>query len=192
MIGLDRIGALLLLAAMLVPAAQARVVEGVELAEQVDLAGADTGLVLNGAGVREKLFFDIYVAALYVPEVTRDAQRILDAGLGKRMLMRFVYSEVEKKKMDDAWDEGFAANLEAGQLAALQQRLDRFKGLFGNLKRGDEILLDYIPGTGTQVKLNGALQGIIEGGDFGSALFAVWLGRKPVTETLKRDLLGGS
>ncbi|NOX76798.1 MAG: chalcone isomerase, partial [Gammaproteobacteria bacterium] len=43
----------------------------VNIPEQIKLA--DTTLTLNGAGIRSKFFFDIYVGALYLPQKTRDA-----------------------------------------------------------------------------------------------------------------------
>ncbi|MGD8909563.1 MAG: chalcone isomerase family protein [Chromatiales bacterium] len=44
--------------------AQGREVAGVDLPEKVKLEGDTTSLVLNGAGIRKKLFFSIYLASL--------------------------------------------------------------------------------------------------------------------------------
>ena len=49
---------------LLCGAAQAAEVEGVKLADKVQVGGAE--LVLNGAGVRTRVFFKVYVGALYL------------------------------------------------------------------------------------------------------------------------------
>jgi hypothetical protein len=168
----------------------AREVAGVALESSIELPLSALPLQLHGAGVREKFFLDIYVAALYAPRLGMSAAALLEADVPKRMLMHFTYSEVDKDKMDAAWEDGFAANLDAQQLSQLQESLDRFKSLFGNMQRGDEVWLDYIPGTGTLVQLNGQRMDMIAGAGFGQALFSVWLGRVPVTSDLRRGLLG--
>ncbi|WP_419582428.1 chalcone isomerase family protein, partial [Thiolapillus sp.] len=65
----------MLLIGLLPALVAAKTLEGVDLPEQVPVEGRN--LVLNGAGIREKFFFDIYVAALYLPARMSDAARIL-------------------------------------------------------------------------------------------------------------------
>ncbi len=177
-----------LLAWLLAGAAAARTLEGVSLPEEMAVAGRT--LVLNGAGVREKFFFDIYVAALYLPRRSADAGRILASGEPWRMVMHFLYRKVARGKLADAWEEGFAANLPPERLAYLRPRLDRFKSLFPDLKRGQEVVLDHLPGEGVRVYLDGRELGRIDGDDFAAALLSVWLGERPVTDSLKAALLG--
>ena len=50
---------------------------------------------------------------------------------------------------------------------------------------------DYLPGTGTQISLNGRLLGTIAGVDFNRALLRIWLGNVPVQADLKKAMLGG-
>ena len=42
-------------------------------------------------------------------------------------------------------------------------------------RQGDVILLDYTPGTGTRVMVNGDPKGMLTGGEFYSALLRLWL-----------------
>jgi hypothetical protein len=49
--------------------------------------------------------------------------------------------------------------------------------------------LTYIPGKGTELALNGESKGVVEGDDFAAALFSIWLGSKPISESLKKELL---
>ncbi|WP_456371765.1 chalcone isomerase family protein [Thiolapillus sp.] len=169
--------------------ATAKSVEGVNLPEKISLAGNE--LVLNGAGVREKFFFDIYVAALYLPARSGNAGKILQTDQPWRMRMDFLYSEVDKEKLDKGWEEGFEANVADASLPALHDRLQKFKAMFVTMHKGDEVHLDYLPGTGVRVEINGEEKGVVPGADFARALLSVWIGSEPVTRSVKKSLLGG-
>jgi hypothetical protein len=59
-------------------------------------------------------------------------------------------------------------------------------------KKGMAITLDWLPGTGTQMTVNGKPGGApIAGEDFYRALLRIWLGPRPVQDDLKKALLGG-
>ena len=55
---------------------------------------------------------------------------------------------------------------------------------------GEQAVITYIPGTGTRLELKGKEAGVIPGKDFADAMFAVWLGAKPVDAGLKEGMLG--
>jgi len=162
----------------------------VEIVERVELPGLQQPLLLNGAGIRSKLFFDIYVAALYLPEHLSDSTRILDPQLPKRLAMHFVYSEVSRKKMNAGWQSGFEDNTAKEKMRALQPSLDKFKSMFRDMKAGDVVLLDFLPKEGVRININQKVIGSIEGVGFSTALLRVWLGDEPVTDSLKQGLLG--
>lgn len=165
-------------------------VAGILVPDETRITGFGGVLVLNGAGVRERFFVDIYVGALYLPERQIGVGRLLKEPRANRVSMHFVYSGVTEEKLAKAWREGFEKNLSARQLVAVQARLDRFIGLFGDMQEGDIIHLDYVPGRATEVSINGVSAGMIEGSDFNSALLGVWLGESPVTESLKKAMVG--
>ena len=180
-----------MMVSLLLPlSAHSAAVGDVEVPDEVRPADTGQQLVLNGAGVRKKFFVSVYVAALYLPQPQRDVQALLRSPPANRVLMHFVHSEVAKRKMDEAWRDGFKNNLRPAALAALERRLERFMGLFGDMREGDRVWLDYLPGTGTTVTINGEPRGVIEGADFNAALLAVWLGDDPVSGTLKNALVG--
>ena len=170
---------------------QAREFNGLKFPDKVTLAGTDVQLQLNGIGMRTKFVFDIYIGALYTkePAKTRDEVR---AQIGPtRMLMHFVYDEVSAEKMTAGWTEGFEENQTEDQFKTLNERLEKFNAMFTSVHAGDVVLLDYIPGKGTLVKIRGKEQGLIEGEDFYAALLDVWLGDEPADDSLKEALLGG-
>ena len=148
----------------------------------------DTKLVLNGMGLRKKLWVKVYVGAIYVTAKSSDPATLIAADEPKQMVMHFLY-EVDVAKLVEAWKEGFAGN-SADKMAALQQRLDQFCGLWRTMKVGEQAKMTYSPGFGTKLEIGGQEVGLIIGKDFADALFAVWLGGKPPSEDLKKGVLG--
>ena len=169
---------------------QAAQLDDVTLPDSVTLQGSDVSLQLNGLGYRTKFVFNVYVGALYTESKvdSRDAVQALKGP--KRIVMHMVHDEVSHDKMADAWEDGFEDNNSDEHVGKLQARLKTFIDYFPDLKKGDIVLLDYIPGIGTHVSIAGAEKGVIEGEDFYSALLDVWLGEEPVDENLKEAMLG--
>lgn len=184
------LGSVVALAALLQPA-QAANVAGVELDETARPDGVGSPLVLNGAGIRRKFFFKIYVGALYLPKKLTTVEAVLNEAGPKRVLMHFLYKRVDRQKLVDGWTEGFNNNSRA-DMSKLEGRLADFNRLFTDTKRGDVILLDYLPQSGTRVTINGETKGTIPGADFNTALLKVWLGAEPADAGLKQAMLGGS
>ena len=69
---------LMLMGLLCAPAGAVEIeIEGVKLADTATVAGRD--LVLNGAGLRKRLLFDVYVASLYLPAKVSAAAAVLKA-----------------------------------------------------------------------------------------------------------------
>jgi len=162
-------------------------VEGVNVPPSVEVG--DARLLLNGAGVRTKFFFDIYVGALYLGKQTTKGAEAIDMDGPKRVLMSMLYGEVGREKLVDGWIEGFKKNQSKAVMRKLKGRLDLFNAMFSDVKKGDVILLDYLPGEGTAVTIRGERKGVVKGRDFNKALLAVWLGGRPADSDLKRAML---
>ncbi len=161
-------------------------VEGVQIADKATVG--EQALVLNGAGVRSKFFFDIYIGALYLPTKTESAQQAMSMKGNKRVLMHFLYDEVSKDKLTKGWTEGFENN--SKDLAGLQARLNQFNNFFQDMKKGDEVTFDFLQTGATTVTINGKAAGSIEGADFQKALLMIWLGKEPADDDLKEAMLG--
>lgn len=163
-------------------------IEGVSLPDSVQLENKT--LQLNGAGIRTKFFFDIYVAGLYLEAKSSQVETIISSNTTKRITMDILYDEVTKEKLTGGWNEGFNNNQSAQQMQALQERLDLFNSFFNTAHKGDRIAFDLLSTGDTQITINGKQAGTIEGSDFQQALVAVWLGKKPADKKLKKLLLG--
>ncbi len=169
---------------------QAAELAGVSIKDKITVENGET-LLLNGAGLREKFWLDIYVCSLYLANNSDNVAEILSAPYANRIQMDFVYKEVASKKLIKAWNEGFSKNQTSENLARLQHRIDQFNGYFKqNAVAGDQFILDYIPGKGTTVIKNNAPLGLIPGVDFKNALLEIWLGNFPADKNLKLGLLG--
>lgn len=168
--------------------ASALEIAGVDVADSVTID--NKVLVLNGAGIRKKLFIKVYVGSLYLTAKQTTAGEILADPGAKSIVMNFLYKEVSPKKFADGWNKGFADNSSAIEIKALQERISQFNSLFTTAYKGDEIRLDYLPGEGTRVRINGIVKGSVPGEDFSRALLKIWLGPKPAEADLKDAMLG--
>jgi len=163
-------------------------VEGVKLADSLTVDARP--LQLNGAGVRTKFFFDIYVGALYRREIVRKAEAVLAVPAPSVVTMDFLYKAVDAEKLRDGWVEGFRENLSAEAMRKLESRLAKFNSFFGNARRGDRYRFNFRTDGSTAVMFNGKLVGTVNGEDFQRALLAVWLGDRPADADLKRTMIG--
>ena len=163
---------------------------GVHVDDSIDTANGQS-LVLNGIGLREKLWVDVYVGSLYLPTRTSDVAEILSAPGPWRVQLDFVYKEVSREKLLEAWREGFEKNQSAESFDRLRDRIDRFYAFFTeSAVARDSYRFDYTPGEGVRVSRNGGLLGSIEGEDFKTALLEIWLGNHPADRQLKKGMLG--
>jgi hypothetical protein len=163
-------------------------VSGVQVPESAEVAGQQ--LPLDGAGLRSKFFVRVYVGALYLAQRTDSAEQAVSMPGAKRMSLHMIYDELSREKVTDAWSDGFEANLAATQLAALQPRIDAFNALWPVLREGDRVHLDYDGHGVTEVRVNDAVLGQVQGDDFNRAMLRIWLGESPADSDLKRGMLG--
>lgn len=164
---------------------------GIQLADRAQVANAN--LQLNGAGIRTKLFFKVYIAALYLPQKQTSGEAIIADEREHRMMLHML-REMSSEKLFNAFSEAIEANHTPAEMAALDAQIKLMAQIFEAVKEvkpGDLIMLDYLPASGTQISVNGTVRGTIPGVAFNRALLRIWLGNKPVQDDLKKSLLGG-
>ena len=169
----------------------AKEIAGVKLADTVQLGGSS--LVLNGAGVRTKIIFKVYVAGLYVAQKQTTAGTVLTDTNPQRVALHML-RELSDEKLLSAFNEAIEANHTSAELSALSVSLKQMADIFHQVKEvkeGDVITLDYVAASGTQISVNATPRGTIAGDAFHRALLKIWLGNKPVQDDLKKSLLGG-
>jgi len=145
-------------------------------------------LLLNGFGQRLYSFMKIpvYVAALYVQHLSTDAQAIIHSSEIKLLTIAFQH-DVSAADARDAWREGFDDNCRA------PCRLDpgdvsRFLSLVPSIRAGDVYVILFTP-DGATVQADGRPIGSIAMRQFAEVMLATFLGPRPASLELKRDLL---
>ena len=165
-------------------------VSGIRVDDKVTVGGQE--LVLNGAGMRTRLFIKVYLGALYVPQKAGNTQGITGRNQARRMTLA-MQRDIGADQLLEALRAGLADNNSQADLDAIKPQVEEFAKIFksvGDAKAGQMIVIDYTPAGGTSILLDGALKGTIPGEAFNRALLATWLGDKPVQESLKKALLG--
>ena len=172
-------------------AGQAAEVAGVQLADKAQVEARE--LVLNGAGLRKRLFFKVYVIGLYLPEKTKDAAAVLALAGPKRVSLHML-RDVGADTFSEALVEGLKANHSEADYQALEPRVKQLEAIMAQVKeakKGMTIALDWSAGA-TRVSIDGQPAGQpIAGEDFYRALLHIWLGEHPVQDDIKQQLLGG-
>jgi len=160
---------------------------GVTLPETVTVGNKT--LVLNGMGVRTKFFVKVYAAGLYLEKKSADANAIIQADAAKRIVLQFIRSEVTREQMTEAFDEALKNNA-PDKAAALQAEIGQFLKALETMREKEQMVVTYLPGTGTIVTVRGKDKLTIPGLAFGQLVFSMWLGPKPPNGDLKNGLLG--
>ena len=164
-------------------------VGGAKLDDRATVGGQP--LVLNGAGIRTRVMFKVYVASLYLPAKAPDLAAVL-ARAPRRIQMNLLRT-LAPDQLIDALNEGLKENNSEADLTAVKAQTDQLMTImrsFGEVKEGNVVTLDFVDGA-TVVGFNGASRGTIPGDAFNKALTKIWLGDKPVQADLKKALLGG-
>ncbi|SDG88990.1 MULTISPECIES: chalcone isomerase family protein [unclassified Duganella] len=166
-------------------------VAGVKFDETVTVAGQQ--LKLNGAGVRTKVIFKVYAAALYLTEKKTTVADVLTVP-GPRRVAITMLREVSSEDFGKAFTDGINANTSKEDRNKILPQIMKFGEVFAQtpvLKKGDQLSLDWTPNEGTQCYLNGKKIGeLMPDVAFYNAVLRIWLGDKPADSSLKPALLG--
>ncbi|MEY4766504.1 MAG: hypothetical protein RI907_3177 [Pseudomonadota bacterium] len=150
-------------------------------------------LSLNGAGVRVKFVVDVYAAGLYVPQRAKDPAALMGQG-GPKSLQIVLLRDLTGEDFADAMVKAFAKANSSAEQARFQPKIDEIRGVmmgFGKVRKGTVIHIDFTPGSGTSVTMDGVRRGPeISGDDFFTALLRIWLGQSPIDSDLKEALVG--
>ncbi len=168
-------------------------VAGVKVDERVKLANQD--LVLNGAGIRYAAagFVRVYVAALYLPQ-KKNTSNDIGALKGAKRMHLSVMRDINSNDFSKALLAGMRANLSNAEQQKHFDSLLKLGSIFGqipSLKKGESITIDSIPGTGAFILVNNKRVGeVFQDDTFFQALLQIWIGPKPIDDSLKPVLLG--
>jgi hypothetical protein len=180
--------AIIVAALMITALGNAEEIGGINMPASLQ-AGQST-LMLNGAGVREKFFMDLYVGGLYLKKKLADPGAIIEADEPMAIRLHIISSMITSKKMEKATREGFE-KATGGNIEPIKIQIEEFISVFKEeIKEGYIYDLIYVPGKGVQVTKNGELRSTIGGLPFKKAMFGIWLSDKPAQKSLKKAMLG--
>lgn len=166
-------------------------VGGVKIDEAIDLQGSK--LQLNGAGVRYRAVFKVYAAGLYLGKKAGTPEEVFAAPGPKRMSITLL-REVDANELGKAFTKGFEENSPKAEMSKLIPGLIKMGQIFSDQKKmvaGENLTIDWIPGTGTVISVKGKQQGEpFKEPEFYAALMRIWLGNSPADYKLKDALLG--
>lgn len=177
------------------PAAHAATVDlaGVKLEDRTTVASSP--LVLNGAGIRYKAVFKVYVAGLYLGQKADTTEAVLAATGAKRMSITML-RDIDSAELGKLFSRGMQDNMDRAAFSKLIPGVLRMSQVFSDhkkLKEGETFLIDWVPGTGTVLTIKGKIEGApFTEPEFFNALMRIWLGPKPADWQLKDALLGKS
>lgn len=165
-------------------------VAGIKFDESIQVAG--TELKLNGAGIRYKAIFKVYAAGLYLKEKKTTVPEVL-ASQGPRRVTIVMLRDLSNEEFGRGFMTGIQQNTDKAEKSKMTMQFIRFGELFASvpeLKKGDVMTNDWIPGVGTVVALNGKKMGDpYPDLAFYNALLRIWLGESPVDRSLKKAML---
>lgn len=172
-----------------IPAAAVEIA-GVKIDETAQVANQQ--LKLNGAGIRYKVIFKVYTAALYLAEKKTTTPEVLALPGAKRVSL-VILRDLSSDDLGQRFMEGIRKNAEMSERAKLVSSMLTFGQMFSmipEMKKGDVLTVDWIPGTGVVSQYNGKKLGeTIQDPNFYNALLKIWLGPSPADEKLKHLLL---
>jgi hypothetical protein len=132
---------------------------GVKLEDLLDARGSQ--LRLNGAGVRYKTIFKVYVAALYLEKRVTTLEELLVATGQKRMTVTML-REIDSTELGRAFVKGFEDNTPRAETLRMGVQIFKLGQIFSDQKKllpGESFSIDWIPGTGTVISVKGKPQG---------------------------------
>lgn len=185
-----------LVCAALLPLAARAQGAGVELAGIKYAPSAQVGnatLQLNGAGIRYKFVIKVYTAGLYVSSKTQSVEQVLGQPGPKRMHV-VMLRDIDANELGKLFTRGMQDNAPKAEFSKFIPGTLKLAEIFSaqkKLKAGDSFFVDFVPGVGTTVLVNGkATAEAIKEPEFYNALLRIWLGERPADSALKDALLG--
>jgi len=148
-------------------------------------------LILNGAGLRQKMWFNLYAGALYLKKKNKNASEIVDSNDLMLIKLHILSSLVSKEKLLDALEKGIRHANSDEDLKKHDENIKTFISFIADkIEVNDVFNLVSVPDFGIQLYKNDLLLGAIGNTTFKKLLFNIWLANKPIDKGLKQKMLG--
>jgi hypothetical protein len=128
---------------------------------------------------------DLYSIALYVDRPLFDRAHLISPDVAKALRIVVTYKEDLRRRVTFDWRSELIPRLESPARAHLRKT-------FAPLRDGGVVLIEHGPMKGTVVRVDRVVAMSGANHDLMLAFLDHWLGQRPVSETIKRLLLGSS
>jgi hypothetical protein len=128
---------------------------------------------------------EIYSVALYADAPLSNRAQLVAAEVPKALRIEVTYGEEWRGRITLDWRRELVPALDPAPTTHLRLT-------FAGLKLGDVVLIEYAPGKGTSIRLNKSVVASGANHDLMLAFLDHWLGQRPVSEEMKRTLVGSS
>ena len=147
-----------------------------------------TEMKLTGTGLRTKAIFSVYAIASYVAEAStvKTPAELASADVPKRLHL-VMEREVAGKDMSDNIRSGIGGN-HPGEFAEELKALDEYCSKL-TLKKGQHVRLTHTPGVGLTALIGDSQALEIPNVKFSVAIWEIYLGKKPLNDKLKKNLV---
>lgn len=178
---------------LLATAAQAQTTDVAGVKYENSIRSGTTPLVLNGAGIRYKAIFKVYTAGLYLTSKASSTEAVL-ATPGPKRIHIVMLREINSSELGKLLTRGMEDNAPRDDFSkSIPGTLVMSELFFAHkkLKAGESFSVDWTPGVGTVILVNGK-PGTppIKEPEFFSVMAKIWLGKSPADSLLKDALLG--
>lgn len=161
------------------PVASETQIAGVTLPGAARIGGHE--LALRTCGVREALWIDHYVAALYLPGDAPPTVAVQDAAQPKLLRVEIVNAAFLPPAIPERWQRALSS-LPQEKRSALRVAYDR-------LRAGDVVTLSFIPERGTAIQINDRVVAAVPDHGLIDAVLLAWAEREPVDLKLQQVML---
>jgi hypothetical protein len=147
----------------------------------------DVVLKLTGVALRSKVVVDVYTVGSYLQQgaTARTADELVAIDAVK-LLSIMMARDVDGPDLIDAFKTA-VAKTHPGRFGDEFGKLSRHVGS-SVAKKGSEVVIAYVPGSGTRFSFEGKEPLVIPGKEFADAVWGVYLGSHPITDSIKKGL----
>ncbi len=163
--------------------AEAADFEGIPLPDRLD--AVDRSFYLTSCGMREVLWYDLYLVSLYTEDRSNDLYRYRSTATPKAVRLEILYDGDVPDQIPSEWRSHLREEISREMFMVLQD-------LFQEVETNDVVVIAYEPQEGNALYVNGERQAFKPNGDLIHALLDLWLGQEPVSKNLRRLLLSES
>lgn len=151
---------------------------------QADFPVQSGQLALKNQAVLTYLWADVYAAALYAP-AGLGAKQAWDQQKALRLEL-YYFRDIDRSDVIKA----ATVTLERQQASErLKPALEKLHAQFGNIQAGDRYALDYRPGRGLNLEINGRVAFSSGGDELAKAYLGIWLAPEGLSANLRSRLL---